>query len=303
MNRNPLTLFTGVVLVIIFVLLLFTFQVRQTEVAVVTTFGRYSKSITSPGFNLKWPWPIQRVYKFENRTQSFEKKFEQTQTGDSRIILITVYAGWKISDPQKFLIRFDGDPLRAEQSLENLIRNAQNSVIGRHQFGDLVSPNPADLKFDQVEKEMLVEVKDTANKEYGIDITLLGIKQLGLPESITTKVFERMKEERARLVTKFNSEGEEQATIIRAEANRKRQEILSKAEAESLVIMGQGEAEASKSMRVFEQNRELAVFLLQLNALEQSLKERATLILDAQSAPFNMLNGVSAENTKSKSGQ
>ena len=39
MRRNPLTLVIGLLLIFIFGLLLFTFQVRTTEVAVVTTFG------------------------------------------------------------------------------------------------------------------------------------------------------------------------------------------------------------------------------------------------------------------------
>ena len=40
MKRNLLTVIVGAVLVLIFVLLLFVFQVRQSEVAVVTTFGK-----------------------------------------------------------------------------------------------------------------------------------------------------------------------------------------------------------------------------------------------------------------------
>lgn len=40
---------------------------------------------------------------------------------------------------------------------------------------------------------------------------------------------------------------------------------------------------------VFEKNPELAVFLFQLKALEQSLKERSHLILDQQTPPFNLL--------------
>ena len=40
MKRNLLTLVIGAVLIVIFALLLFVFQVRQSEVAVVTTFGK-----------------------------------------------------------------------------------------------------------------------------------------------------------------------------------------------------------------------------------------------------------------------
>lgn len=291
MKKNTLSLVVGVIVVVIFGFLLFSFQVRQTEVAVVTQFGKFSPPITTPGLYFRLPPPIQRVYKFENRVQNFEKKFEQTQTKDSKIILITVFAGWKIADPAQFLVRFDGDPAKAEQTLENLIRSAKNGIVGQYNFSDLVSPNPENLKFDKIEADMLNYVKPLAQKEYGIDVTLLGIKQLGLPESVTTKVFARMKAERERLVKQLTAEGDSEATRIRAEAKQKREEILAEAKGRAEIIRGQGDREAAKSYAVFEQEPDLAIFLLRLKALEESLKERSTLILDQQTPPFDMLSG------------
>ena len=49
MKRNPLTLIIGLLLILIFGLLLFVFQVRKSEVAVVTTFGKPTRPITEPG--------------------------------------------------------------------------------------------------------------------------------------------------------------------------------------------------------------------------------------------------------------
>src|SRR5688572_25642888 len=94
MKRNSLTVFIGILLILIFVLLLFTFQVRQTEVAVVTTFDNPSRYIDQPGLNFKWPPPIQRVYRFDKRIQNFEDKFEETLTKDNYNLLVMVYAGW-----------------------------------------------------------------------------------------------------------------------------------------------------------------------------------------------------------------
>ncbi len=291
MKKNTLSLVVGIILVIVFAFLLFSFQVRETEVAVVTQFGKFSTPKTEPGLYFKLPWPIQNVYKFENRTQNFEKKFEQTQTKDSRILLITVFAGWKIADPAKFLTSFNGDAAKAEEKLENLIRSAKNGVIGQYDFSDLVSTDPKTLKFDQIEKEMLANVKPLAEKEYGVEVVLLGIKQLGLPENVTTKVFARMKAERERLVKQYTAEGESEATRIRAEAKQKREEILAEAKGKAEIIRGQGDREAAKSYAVFKQEPDLAIFLLRLKALELSLKDRSTLILDQQTPPFDMLSG------------
>ena len=77
---------------------------------------------------------------------------------------------------------------------------------------------------------------------------------------------------------------------IRSDANRKRDELLAKADADSLRILGEAEAAASKDYAVFEQNPQLAVFLLQLKALVSSLKDRTTLVLDEKIPPLNLLN-------------
>ena len=83
MKRNLLTVVIGAVLIVIFALLLFVFQVRQSEVAVVTTFGKPARNLSEPGAYFKWPWPVQKVYKFDQRIQNFEDKFSENLTADS----------------------------------------------------------------------------------------------------------------------------------------------------------------------------------------------------------------------------
>ncbi|MCS1407227.1 MAG: Modulator of FtsH protease HflC [Verrucomicrobia subdivision 3 bacterium] len=302
MNKHPVSLITGGILLFIFVMILFAFQVRQTEVAVVTTFGRYSESSTknNPGLYFRLPWPIQKVYKFDNRVQNFERKFEQTTTADARTLLVTIYIGWQIANPQIFLQRFDGDVTKAKQNLENLVRDAKNGVIGQHPFGDLFSTQEDQLKFDEIEREMLEAIQSKAKDNYGIDVTLVGIKQLGLPEAITGKVFERMREERQRLVKQYQGEGEARSIEIRAEADRQRREILAEAENRATIMMGQAEAEANKYYQEFEKAPELAVFLLQLKALAAATADKTTLILDPNTRPFNLLRGLDDDDSQAK---
>src|SRR5438270_4982699 len=168
MKRNLITLITAAVLLVIFICMLFTFQVRQTEVAVVTTFGEYSRSITEPGLKGRLPWPIQKVYQFDNRMQTLERKFDETITKDQINVVIAVYVGWRIDNPKLFLESFNGDMTRAEQTLEPVLRHAKSGVLGRYNFSDLISTNQAELKFDQIEKEMLESVQAQVKTNYGI---------------------------------------------------------------------------------------------------------------------------------------
>ncbi|MCP5523620.1 MAG: protease modulator HflC [Verrucomicrobiales bacterium] len=289
MKRNPVTLVTAGLVAVIFAAMLFAFQVRQTELAVVTTFGRYSRTVDHPGFQLRLPWPVQNVYKFDNRIRNFEKKYEQTTTADAKIIVIQTFIGWKIKNAQVYLERFAGNDQRAEESLEGLLRDAKNSVIGRHPFSDLISPDREKLKFDEIEQQMLTSIQQKAADTYGVDVTMLGIKQIGLPESLSTVVFERMKAERQKLAAAYRADGDQRAQQIRSDADKQKEDILTAAKSQAINIRGGGEAAAAKALKSFEQNPELAVFLLKLDALEAALKNKSTLVLDPSTPPFDLL--------------
>lgn len=301
MNKRRISIIAGIVLLLIFASILFIFQVRQSQVAVVTTFGSYSRTIEQPGIQFKLPWPIQKVYRFDNRLQNFERKFEQTTTGDAKPLIIEVYVGWRISDPKIFLERFNGDMMKAEQNLESLVRDAKNSVIGQHPFSDLISPREEDLKFDDIEAEIVKAVQTEAKDDYGIDVQYAGIKQLGLPESNTQKVFERMRADRQRLVKQFQGEGESRAMEIRSKAEAESTRILNEARAQAIEIEGQAEAQANEYYKVFQENPELAELLLGLEALEAATKEKTTIVADPNTPPFNLFREGVAELKELKS--
>jgi modulator of FtsH protease HflC len=169
MKRNALTLIVGIILLIIFFLLLFTFQVRQTEVVVVTTFAKPSaQPITEPGLYFKWPMPIQNVYRFDKRIHNFEDEFEQMLTADGNNLLASVYVGWTIQKPREFFNNFPtGKAESAEPQLKSLVRGTKQAVIGRHSFSDFVSSDPQQVKFTEVEQEILRNIKDSALTKYG----------------------------------------------------------------------------------------------------------------------------------------
>jgi modulator of FtsH protease HflC len=300
MKRNSLTLVIGLLLILIFGLLLFTFQVRTSEVAVVTTFGKPTREIAGPANYLpyfKWPWPIQRVYKFDQRVQNFEDKLTEGYTSDNFNLLTSVYVGWQITEPTNFFPRFAGasEPIaEAERLLDRELGRAKIAVVGKHPLSDLISPSNEANKFAQIEDEIRTAIQTQVRAHnYGLDIVFLGLKKLQLPESVTQSVFERMQSERKVLAEKSQAEGEAEAQKIRSEAERKATELLANADSQATQIRGLGEAEAAKSLAVFQQNPRLANLIFGLNALEGSLKEHSTLIFDQHTPPFDLFWGVS----------
>ena len=297
MKRNPLTLIIGLLLIIIFGLLLFTFQVRTTEVAVVTTFGKPTRPITEPGIYAKAPWPIQKVWTFDQRVQNFEDRLTQGLTQDSFNLLTSVYVGWKVSNPTNFFPRFAGsaNPIAAAETLlDQWLGNAKTAVVGKHPLSDFISTTDNGTNFVAIENEILARIQSQLQtNNLGLEVQFLGIKRLQLPESVSQSVFDRMTSERKRLAERFQSEGESEAQRIRSDAERRAAELLANAESQATRIKGIGEAEAAKSLAVFQQNPELASFIFRLNALESSLKERSTLIFDQQTPPFDLFRGAS----------
>lgn len=300
MKRNLLTLIIGAVLIVIFALLLFTFQVRKSEVAVVTTFGKPTRPLTQPDLYLKWPWPIQKVYKFDQRIQTFEDQDKLTEgfTADNNTLLVKVYLGWRITAPDAFFPKFrDGSISAAERMLEGIVSNAKGAVVGQHKLADFINADETKLQFEAIENEMLGLVRaQLQTNDCGIQVEFLGIKKLGLPESVSQKVFDRMTAERTKLAAALEYQGKAEGVKIRSAADRQAGEALANAEAEATRIRGQGEAKAAELLPVFEKNPELANFELRLKALE-ALKERTTLILDARTPPFDLFQGFHTNRT------
>ena len=290
MKRNLITIVTAAVLAVIFALLLFTFQVRQSEVAVITTFGRVTGPPRSPGLHLKWPWPIQQVYKFDERIQNFEDKFEETLTADQINLITSVYVGWRISNAPDFLNSFkDGSVATAQSQLESLLRSANMTAVSKYRLSDFVNADPKLLKFDEIQSRIEQTVQDELRtNSYGIQIEFLGLKRIELPESVTEAVFTRMKSERNILISQAKNEGQAEAIKIKANADRQANETLANAQAQATRIEGEGVAEAAKTLPIFQQNPDLEVFMLKLKALQQSLNQNSVLMFDQHNAPFDL---------------
>ncbi len=297
MKRNVYIVIIGALLIIIGALVLFVFQVRQSEVAVVTTFSKPTRMV-GPGPHFKWPPPIQKVYKFDQRIQNFDDKLTEALTSDQFTLNAWVYIGWRITNPTNFFQRFrDGQVSEAEARLENLLRAEKLAVIARHPLSDFVSASGP--KLEQIEKEILEGLqKNVEKQDYGLSVEFLGLKKIGFPDSVTQAVFDKMKAERSVRISKLTGEGTSEALKIKADAELAAARTIADADAQAQRIRGQGEAAAAEAAVVFQKNPALASYLFRLAALESALTNRATLIFDQNTPPFDLLKGISTNLVK-----
>lgn len=278
--KNIAILISILILVIVLGLYLISFQVRETESALVMTFGKPKREITAPGLFFKWPTPIQRVYTFDSRMRVFETDLIETETDEQVPIIVNTFIVWRITEPLKFF-KAIGTVREAENNkLLPLISDTQNTVIGRHYFSEFVNSDPEKIKFPQIEEEMLADLQQAvANANYGIEIKTLGLKQLKISGDVTTQVFERMRAERNRIVQATIAEGNAEATRIRTNADSIKRELLAAAQARAKGIRAEGDLLAAQHYRLLEADPELAMFLADIDALKEILAERATVVL------------------------
>ena len=296
MKRNPLTLIIGLLLIIIFGLLLFVFQVRTTDVAVVTTFGKPDAAHHRAGAYLKWPWPIQKVWTFDRRTQNFEDRLTEGLTQDSFNLLTSVYVGWKVSDPTAFFPRSPAAPIRLRRRRRSWT-NGWAPPKPRLWAG---IPWPTSIDERQrgqlhgIEKEILDGVQSQLRtNNLGLQVEFLGIKRLQLPESVSQPVFDRMTSERKVLADRFQYEGEAEAQRIRSTAERRAAELLANAQGQATADQGQGGGRSRQVLEGLPAESRAGQLLFRLTALEDSLKDRSTLIFDQHTPPFDLFQGVS----------
>ena len=276
------------VIFIIMAVYLVTFQVRETESALVTRFGEPVREKTEPGLAWKWPAPIERVHRFDSRLRVLESELMETPTRGAVPIIVKSYVVWRIAEPLKFLNAVE-TVADANDMIRSRINDTQNRVIGQHTFGEFVNSDPGKIQFAQIQAEMLSDLEGPVRQDYGIEIKTLGIKRLKVSEDVTKDVFERMKADRKRRTETTIAQGNAEAIGIRTDADAKKTALLAAAEGRAKAIRGEGDAEAARYYEMLEKAPELAMFLRNLVALTATLKERSTLILPADVEPFKYL--------------
>jgi membrane protease subunit HflC len=278
--------------IIIFCILIyaFAFIVNEGNIAVVTRFGAPKEVVHEAGLHFKLPWPFEKVYTFDKRQHYYDTSFIETLTNDKKNVILQTYVVWNIDDALKFL-QSTASREAAEANLDSLVTNSKNGVLGRFNLSALVSTNKNELKLDEIEFQILSEVSEQALNRYGIKVTQVGMKKLGLPETNMEYVFEQMRSERLKYVEQIKAQGERDASIIRNEADVEVAELKAQGMNEAAKIKGEAELEAAKVYAdAQKEDPAFYSFLRRLESAEKILGDKSTVIFRNDSAPFDVLS-------------
>jgi membrane protease subunit HflC len=257
------------------------------DIVLVKTFGKTTQVYLgkeNPGLKFKWIYPVQEVVRYDSRTMLFDDTFDQVPTSDKQNLLITMFCAWEIKDPVKFQSTIKTVEA-AQDRLRTILRSSKQDVVGRHAMQDFVNTNPDRMKLREIENEVLSQVTRQAMDDYGIHVSMVGVKNLGLTEGVSQGVISTMREERQKDVQKFESAGQAQADAIRARAKSASEKILAFAQAKAHEIESEGDSAAAKYYKEFARNPELGAFLRSLESLKKELQTKTVIVLDSSVLP------------------
>ena len=255
----------------------------MTKTAILLQMGRPVKTITEPGLHFKIPF-IQQVKYFPSILLSNDSAPAELITRDKKNLLIDSYSMWRVSDPLKFL-QTVRDQRGARSRLDDIIYSELRVEMGTHDLIDII------LKTREEIMAVVTQKASEKASEYGIEVVDVRTKRADLPPEIANSIFDRMRTERERIAKEYRSEGNEEATKIRAQTDKEKVILISKAYKQEKTLKGEGDGNAARIYAdAFSKDPKFYEFIRSMEAYKNSLKTDTTIMLSESSEFLEFLN-------------
>jgi membrane protease subunit HflC len=278
----------GILVVILALILLIsgsTFVVGEQERAVRVRLSQIKGADFEPGLQFKIPF-IDRVVKFDKRVLTRKFNAEQFLTRESQGLTVDYYIKWRILNAQTFYqATSGGDESRAEALVGNTIQDGiKNAVAGRTLKEIVVSDR----------QEITGEFMKDANEKLarlGIELVDVRVQRIALQEEVASSVYDSMKRGFEGIARTQRGEGDRESQIVRAEAERRRTELIAKSLSDAQRIRGEGDAAAAAIYSAaYSRNPEFYAFYRSLQAYRSALgKEGDVMVISPDSDFFRYL--------------
>ena len=135
--------------------------------------------------------------------------------------------------------------------------------------------------------EDMIKQARTNVSNLGIDLVDVRVQRIDLPDDVSIRVYESMKQNFVKIASKLRAEGQSASARIRAAAERSRTEILADAERDALRVRGEGEALAAQTYaKAYSKDPEFYAFYRSLQAYERSLGKDGDLLVVSPEGEF-----------------
>jgi membrane protease subunit HflK len=161
------------------------YMVQPNEEAVVTTFGRYSRS-ELPGLRYHLPVPIERVEKVAvtslqrtdvgGATGADVPEESLMLTGDENIVDLDFSVTWRIADPARYLFSLS-DP---ETAVKAVAESAMREVVGKTQLTEIITTGRGEVQNETA--ELMQKILDAWGA--GVSVVEVQIRTVNPPQEV-----------------------------------------------------------------------------------------------------------------------
>jgi membrane protease subunit HflC len=299
-----------------------SYTVTEGRQVVITQFGDLVRVRTDAGFYFKMPF-IQKVHRLEKRLLPWDGDPENMQTLDKKRIFIDVWARWRIVDPVKFF-----QAVRTEQRgykiLDDLVDSAVRDVVARNNLIEVVRSGNRELLYESdelardaasnqerivvgratMEAEILTVASVGLKAQYGMELSVVHIKRVNYIESVRKTVYDRMKSERMRIATLFESEAEEEKNRILGLTAKELDGIKGEEQQRAAEIRGDGDAAVIRiAAEAYSKSPEFYEFLRRLETYKKTLGGGTRLVMSTDNEFLRHLRGPTPGNDESTPAQ
>jgi membrane protease subunit HflC len=260
------------------------FMVRETEMALRVQLSKIVGTDYQAGLHFKIPF-VEDVVKFDRRVLTRKFDGEQFLTRESQGLTIDYYIKWRILNASQYYQSTGGDEARASGLVGDKIQDGIKNAVARRTLKEIVTSDRQEMT-----GEFMAEVEQSM-KNIGIELVDVRVQRIDLQEEVASSVYESMKRTFEGIARMQRGEGDKQSQIVKAEADRRRTELIAKSLADAQRIRGEGEsAAAAIYAAAYNRNPEFYSFYRSLQAYRNALgRDGDVMVISPDSEFFQYL--------------
>ncbi len=200
--------------IIVVAVVVFVFLLLATAVRVVTQYERGVHfrlgkiiAVRDPGLTLIVP-AIDRMTKVSMRIVTMPIQSQGIITRDNVSVDIAAVAYFRVIDAEKSVVTIESVDSAINQIAQTTLRN----VVGQHSLDEVLSETA-------VINTSIRQILDTTTLDWGIEVTLVELKDIQLPESMKRAMAREAEAEREKRAKIIAAEGEARAAAALGEAS------------------------------------------------------------------------------------
>ena len=256
------------------------FTVSETQKAIMFRLGEIVKTNFTPGLHFKVPF-VNNVRTFEARLMTLDIETERYLTSEKKNLLVDAFVKWRIDNVARFYRSVSGDESQGALRLSQIIKDSLRSEFGKRTIQEVISGERSQIM------DNVTSFANKQAKEFGIAVVDVRLKRIDLPPDVSDSVYRRMEAERSRVAREFRSQGAESAERIRADADRRRTEILADAYREAQQNRGAGDAQAADIYsKAYDKNKEFYAFYRSLESYRKTFNNKSDMVVVDPSSEF-----------------